>query len=98
MTHSNLPNSTDLDTCLLADRPGLRRRLRGLRQRQDRGQPSDEGLAQLWREIEASQAVLERRRALVPEIQFPPELPVSERREEVAAENWRQKNENLYRN
>jgi ATP-dependent helicase HrpA len=39
----------------------------------------------LWREIEASRAVLEQRRALVPEIQFPPELPVSERREEVAA-------------
>jgi ATP-dependent helicase HrpA len=85
MTHSNLPNPSDLDTCLLADRPGLRRRLRGLRQRQDRGLPSEEGLARLWREIEASREVVERRRALVPEIQFPPELPVSERREEVAA-------------
>ncbi len=85
MTHSNLPNPTDLDACLLADRPGLRRRLRGLRQRLDRGQPIDEGLAGLWREIEASRSVLERRRAQVPEIQFPPELPVSERREEVAA-------------
>ena len=49
MTHSNLPNPTDLDACLLADRPGLRRRLRGLRQRLDRGQPIDEGLAGLWR-------------------------------------------------
>jgi ATP-dependent helicase HrpA len=85
MTHSHLPNSTDLDTCLLADRPGLRRRLRSLRQRQDRGQPGGEGLVRLWREIEASQAVLEQRRALVPAIQFPSELPVSERREEVAA-------------
>ena len=85
MTHSNLPNPTDLDACLLADRPGLRRRLRGLRQRLDRGQPIDEGLAGLWREIEASRSVLERRRAQVPEIHFPPELPVSERRGEVAA-------------
>ncbi len=85
MTHSHLPNSTDLDTCLLADRPGLRRRLRVLRQRQERGQPNEEGLARLWREIEASRAVVDRRRAWVPAIQFPPELPVSERREEVAA-------------
>ncbi|MGB8144528.1 MAG: ATP-dependent RNA helicase HrpA, partial [Chromatiaceae bacterium] len=85
MSHSNLPNPTDLDACLLADRPGLRRRLRGLRQRLDRGQPIDEGLAGLWREIEASRSVLELRRAQVPEIHFPPELPVSERRGEVAA-------------
>jgi hypothetical protein len=51
MTHSRLPNSTDLDTCLLVDRLGLRRCLRGLRQRQERGQPSDEGLARLWRAL-----------------------------------------------
>lgn len=51
MTHSRLPNSTDLDACLLADRPGLRRRSRGLRQRQERGLPSDEGLARLWRAL-----------------------------------------------
>ncbi len=80
-----LPTAADLEACLLADRPGLRRRLRGLRQRLERGQPSAEGLARLWREIATSQAVLELRRALVPEIQFPPELPVSERRDEVAA-------------
>ncbi len=80
-----LPTAADLEACLLADRPGLRRRLRGLRQRLERGQPSAEGLARLWREIATSQAILERRRALVPEIQFPPELPVSERRDEVVA-------------
>ena len=85
MTHSHLPNPFDLDACLLADRPALRRRWRSLHQRLERDQPIAEGVARLWREIEASRAVLARRRALVPEIQFPPELPVSERREEVAA-------------
>ena len=85
MTASTLPTITDLDACLLADHPGLRRRWRSLRQRLERDQPIAEGLARLWREIEASLAILARRRALVPEIQFPPELPVSERREEVAA-------------
>ncbi|MBP6735603.1 MAG: ATP-dependent RNA helicase HrpA, partial [Chromatiaceae bacterium] len=85
MNASTLPTPTDLEACLLADRPGLRRRLRGLQQRLERGQPIAEGLARLWREIDASRTILERRRALVPKIQFPPELPVSERREEVAA-------------
>ncbi|MBP6260790.1 MAG: ATP-dependent RNA helicase HrpA, partial [Chromatiaceae bacterium] len=86
MIASTLPTTTDLDTCLLADRPGLRRRSRALRQRLQRGQPIAEGLARLWREIGASRAILEQRRAFVPtKIQFPPELPVSERREEVAA-------------
>jgi ATP-dependent helicase HrpA len=68
MTHSNLPNPTDLHACLLADRAGLRRRWRALRQRLDRGQPIAEGLAWLWREIEASRAILEQRRALVSKI------------------------------
>ncbi|MFZ1576228.1 MAG: ATP-dependent RNA helicase HrpA [Chromatiaceae bacterium] len=85
MNASTLPTTTDLEACLLADRLGLRRHLRSLRLRLERGQPIAEGLARLWREIEASRAVLERRRALVSEIQFPPDLPVSERREEVAA-------------
>ncbi len=85
MTPPLLPTTADLEDCLLADRPSLRRRLRGLRQRLERGLPSSEGLARLWRDIGASRAIPEGRRALVPEIQFPPELPVSEHWREVAA-------------
>ena len=81
---SDFPAEQVLERCLLRDRKGLRARLRGLHQRAQRGQPCDEGLAKLWEAIRASQALAERRRASVPVIEYPPELPVSERRAEVA--------------
>ena len=84
MTDSVLPPFADLDGCLLADRPVLRRRLRSLRQRRERGQPCDQGLTQMRQALAASHALVERRRLLVPNIQYPEELPVSERRAEVA--------------
>jgi ATP-dependent helicase HrpA len=74
----------DLDACLRIDRPGLRRRLRGLRNRQRKGQPVDQGLARLWKDVASSREIVTRRRQQVPEIRYPPELPVSERRGEVA--------------
>ncbi len=80
---SHLLAFSALDACLLADRPGLRRRLRSLRQRQERGQPIDQGLAQLRQSLAASRALVEQRRLRVPKIQYPEELPVSERRAEV---------------
>jgi ATP-dependent helicase HrpA len=79
------PSTDELETCLPGDLPGLRRRLKGLRHRQRSGQPFDQGLARLWQALDASRTALARRRAQVPEIQYPPELPVSERRDEVAA-------------
>ncbi len=85
MTESVLPPFADLDGCLLADRPVLRRRLRSLRQCRERGQPIDQGLTQLRQALAASLALVEQRRLLVPNIQYPEELPVSERRAEVAA-------------
>ncbi|MGA7978892.1 MAG: ATP-dependent RNA helicase HrpA [Chromatiaceae bacterium] len=78
------PSDDDLNRCLLSDRPPFRRRLRGLRHRERRGQPIDEGLGKLWQAIRASQSLAERRRLQVPRIEYPPELPVSERRDEVA--------------
>jgi len=68
----------------LTDRPGLRRRLRTLYQRREQGQPIDQGLAQLRQALASSQALVDRRRQGVPRIQYPEELPVSERRAEVA--------------
>ncbi|WP_218068207.1 ATP-dependent RNA helicase HrpA [Candidatus Thiosymbion oneisti] len=85
MNQSRLPTDSDLDACLLRDRHGFRRRLRGLRRRTQRGQACEGDRAELWRSIRRSQAVLERRESLVPEISYPPELPVSEHRDEVAA-------------
>ncbi len=87
-----LPTEHDLDRCLIRDRQSFRSRLRGLRKRerpppersQQAAQPFDQGLAKLWLDIQQSQALLERRKAQVPRIQYPEELPVSERRAEVA--------------
>jgi ATP-dependent helicase HrpA len=78
------PSDSDLATCLCADRRALVQRLRGLRRRAREGQPLDQGLARLWQAVRISQGLVARRRALVPTIVYPPELPVSERRDEVA--------------
>ncbi len=85
MTNSELPAFAELDACLLSDRQALRRRLRSLRQRLERGQPIDQGLVPLRQAIATSRAGVDQRRLLIPEIHYPPELPVSERRAEVAA-------------
>jgi len=75
----------DLEGCLIRDQVELARRLRGLRRRERHGQPVDRGLARLTEAIAASRAVAEQRRAGIPLIEYPRELPVSERRDEVAA-------------
>ena len=73
-----------LADCLIRDRYELRRRLRGLQRRAAQGLPVDRGLAQVAAAIDRSRILAERRRAAVPAIQYPPELPVSERRDAVA--------------
>ncbi|MFY9973101.1 MAG: ATP-dependent RNA helicase HrpA [Chromatiaceae bacterium] len=84
MSQPEFPTQTDLERCLATDRRSLSSRLRGLRRRARSGQPVDQGLRRLWESIRASQTLVERRRAQVPTVQYPPELPVSERRAEVA--------------
>ncbi len=84
MTYSDFPTDADLALCLLSDQASLRRRRQGLRQRAGQGLPFDQGLLKLWQALRESQAVRERRADQVPPIVYPPELPVSERREEVA--------------
>jgi len=79
-----LPTDQDLERCLLADRQTLRGRRQGLRRRAREGQPLDQGLARLWQAVRASQGLAERRGALVPAVAYPPDLPVSERRAEIA--------------
>ncbi len=76
--------AADLESCLIRDRRALRQRLRGLRRRAEQGLPVDRGLANVTATLERSRATVERRRALVPGVHYPPELPVSERRDDVA--------------
>ncbi len=71
-----------LEDCLCADRPKLRKRLRGLKSR-----PATlEALPPPLRsDLESSLAACAERRARLPKPDFPPELPVNQRREEIAA-------------
>jgi ATP-dependent helicase HrpA len=73
-----------LDGCLLSDRHRLRRRAHQLQRRHGEPLAFDDAVA-LKHAIHASCMVVEQRRAARPPIQYPSELPVSERRDEVAA-------------
>ena len=84
MSTAQLPTPEDLHGCLLQDRPEFRRRLRGIQARKKQGKPYDQGLAQLNRAIADSRALLERRRASLPRPEFPAELPISARWEDIA--------------
>ncbi|MCB1957230.1 MAG: ATP-dependent helicase, partial [Rhodocyclaceae bacterium] len=70
-----------LETCLSSDRPRLRKRLRGLRQRPAVLADLPEALRQ---DLEASVAARAGRVAALPRPEFPPELPVNQRRDEIA--------------
>jgi len=81
---------TDLDTlsdrigeCLLRDQPRLRKRLRGLNRARQGGRPAGGAVEELRKAIERSLGIVEQRRASVPPLNYPPELPVVERRAEL---------------
>jgi ATP-dependent helicase HrpA len=73
-----------LELCLVRDRQLLQRRLQGLRHRRRRGLPVEQALPRLTAALEASLAEAQRRRALVPPIRYPEELPVAARRQDIA--------------
>ncbi len=84
MTDQPLPTLQDIEACLLRDQRGLRRRLRGLEHRRKAGLPWDRGLSVLWEGIRGSAGLAQRRREAVPAVEYPEDLPVSERRAEIA--------------
>jgi ATP-dependent helicase HrpA len=72
--------------CLLKDRRRLRRNLERIPSAEVSAADGSERWRELVRAIERSRAVVDAREARIPSpIPFPPELPVSERRDEVAA-------------
>lgn len=77
-----------IDGCLLADQRRLRARIRGLTRRQPRRGRGPRNphaiLEQIAADIDASQRRLEHRRQALPKPSFPDDLPVAERREEIA--------------
>ncbi|HEV2783230.1 MAG TPA: ATP-dependent RNA helicase HrpA [Actinophytocola sp.] len=78
----------DIDTRLrlpelmLRDERRLRRRLDGVRKLRD-GEARAAALAEIGAEIEAAQRRLESRRAGVPAVSYPAELPITGRREDI---------------
>ncbi|WJW75990.1 ATP-dependent RNA helicase HrpA [Thiohalobacter sp. IOR34] len=74
-----------LADCLLRDRPALRRRLAGLRRRLRQGKPVGRGRAALEKDLAASGAECERRRARLPRPEYPQDLPVVQRRADIRA-------------
>jgi ATP-dependent helicase HrpA len=81
----DFPELSVLDACMGVDRYGFRRRLQGLRKRAKAGQPYDQGLAKLLRDIQASAQRRSQRKQLLPVPSFPTELPITTRLEEIKA-------------
>jgi ATP-dependent helicase HrpA len=69
---------------MLADRHGLRKRLHGLKRRRSEGKPYDQGLARLQQEMQRSRELAARRAETLPQPQFPADLPISEKWQEIA--------------
>ncbi len=68
---------------MLADRHPLRRRLHAIARRAREGHAPEEALAVVEREIERSAALARRRRETLPQPDFPAELPITARLEEI---------------
>ncbi|MFA6045453.1 MAG: DEAD/DEAH box helicase, partial [Phycisphaerales bacterium] len=83
---SPLPSAAELEhrlaACLLVDAKRLRERLRAL---QRLPSPDVDAILRLETQIAHASTRAARRRALVPRIDYPADLPVSQRREEIAA-------------
>lgn len=74
-----------LPQCMLADRFPLKRRLQQLRDALKQNKPVDKALVELAHKVQASQQRLQARQAALPQPDYPPELPVSGKKDEIAA-------------
>ena len=73
-----------LEHCLKSDRHRLRQQLKTLARQREQGRDTNELHARVAATIERSRGVVDARRSLALRPDFPPELPISERREEIA--------------
>ena len=70
-------DSLDLQSCLLRDRPMLRRDMEAARARAQAGQPFDKLWSRIEQRFTASARAVALRRSAVPHISYPAELPIS---------------------
>ena len=73
-----------LDQCLIRDRHRLYRRIRDLKKRNQQGQSIDQGIAKISAAIDQSVRQVTVRQASLPAIRYPEDLPISQRRDEIA--------------
>ncbi len=69
---------------MLSDRYGLRRSLKGLQRLRRAGESYVEALEKLQHRIDRSRQMVAQRRELLPNPEFPAELPISQHQEEIA--------------
>lgn len=74
-----------LPQCMLADRFPLKRRLNQLRDALKQNKPVDKSLVDIAHKVQASQQRLQARLSALPKPEYPPELPVSGKKDEIAA-------------
>ena len=74
-----------LSQCMLADRFPLKRRLNQLRDALKQNKPVDKSLVDIAHKVQVSQQRLQARQAALPQPDYPPELPVSGKKDEIAA-------------
>ncbi|WP_425591978.1 ATP-dependent RNA helicase HrpA [Halomonas alimentaria] len=74
-----------LDGVLLREHLTLEKRLKGLSRRLKEGKPVDRGLAEVEKAMARSRGLVERRTSRPVALNYPPELPVVERREDILA-------------
>jgi ATP-dependent helicase HrpA len=74
----------DIKRCLLSDQHQLSTRLRGLKRYKNDPDRYASELAKLNEAISISTAIVDKRKASIPAIEFPPDLPVSEQRLVIA--------------
>jgi ATP-dependent helicase HrpA len=73
-----------IDQVMLVDRPGLRKLAGRVGARLKSGRPATRDLEKLEQGLQSSLQTVQARRGNVPALRYPEELPVSERREEIA--------------
>ena len=74
----------EIDACMLIDRHGFRQRLKSFRRRQTEGRPFDQGVERLREQMLVSAALAAHRRQTLPTPDFPADLPISGKWEEIA--------------
>lgn len=73
-----------LEGCLIRDRYLLRKQIQGLQRQHNQKRSIEVGLSRVLERIERSRRIATQRKQQLPEPEFPEELPISERREEIA--------------